>query len=122
MYRLLPQGMKNSITRSIKSAFEAYMMNIKWDPALYNMDDFMMAWKESFEKGASWYEKIEDDIKSHASFHEGLAEKVNQVIDKILSEEVTEEQMEALTERYGADFSAEVSCQLEAKYYLDLEQ
>lgn len=119
MYQHLPQGMKNSITRSIKSSFETYMNEIQWNPELYSMDDFIIAWQDGFENGASWYEKIADDVKSHATFHEDLARKVNQVIDKILNEEVTKEQTTALTKRYGAEFAKNISCQLEAKYYLE---
>lgn len=118
MYQLLPQGIKNSITRSIKSAFETYMEEIEWNPEKYNMDDFMSVWQSSFEKSTTWYEKIEDDVKRHAEFHAGLAEKVNQVIDKILSEEVTEEQKSLLTDKYGAEFAEDVSCKMEAKYYI----
>ena len=92
MYQDLPQGVKNSITRSIKTAFELYMYGIKWDPALYNMDDFMITWKNSFENGASWYTRIDADAKKDPAFHSALAEKVNQVIEKILTEAVTETQ------------------------------
>lgn len=119
MYQLLPQGMKNSITRSIKTAFEMYMASIAWNPEQYNMNDFMVVWKKSFEKGSTWYDKIEDDVKNHAEFHQGLAEKVNQVVDKILEEAVTAEQKSILIERYGAEFFEGISCKMEAKYYIE---
>lgn len=119
MYQDLPQGVKNSITRSIKTAFELYMYGIKWDPALYNMDDFMITWKNSFENGASWYTWIDADAKKDPAFHSALAEKVNQVIEKILTEAVTETQKKELEERFGSAFAKEVSCHMEAKYYLE---
>ncbi|WP_042350961.1 hypothetical protein [Bacillus massiliigorillae] len=121
MLKNLSPGMKISISRSIYTAFENYMNSIQWDEEKANIEHFVQEWREYIIHHASWYEKIDDEIKADPAFHSALATKINQTIDKILNEAPTEEQMseidtlhkEAEVEEYS------YSCRAEARYVID---
>ena len=121
MYGSLPQGIKNSITRSIKIAFENYMKNIEWDSEKYSWEDFLDEWKNTFNNGSSWFAKVDSVMKEDSSFHESLATKVTEVVEKMLSEDPTKEQLDALKNISGniGIGIEEISCKLEAKYYIE---
>ncbi|GLY09039.1 hypothetical protein [Pseudobacillus badius] len=121
MLSSLSQGIKISITRSIKTAFEQYMAKISWDEKAYSFEDFMDEWKTYIHTSSSWYGKVDSDIKSSPEFHEELAAKINEVIEKILSEEPTADQLEEMA-RLQEEMNTDVdfSCRAEAKFYIDL--
>ncbi|KAB7707645.1 hypothetical protein F9802_06760 [Bacillus aerolatus] len=116
----LSQGIKISITRSIKTAFEQYMARILWDEKTYRFEDFLDEWRTYIHTSASWYDKVDEEIKTSPAFHEELAAKINEVIERIFSEEPTSgqlEELEALQKEMGTDF--DFSCRAEAKFYID---
>ncbi|MFK2825590.1 hypothetical protein QYG89_07850 [Bacillus sp. B190/17] len=120
MFSSLSQGIKISITRSIKTSFEQYMAKIMWDEKVYRFEDFFNEWKTYIHTSASWYDKVSEEIKSSPEFHEELAEKINEVVERVLSEEPTSDQLEeleALQKEAGTDF--DFSCRMEAKFYID---
>ncbi len=121
MFNNLPHGVKISITRSIKAAFEQYMRTIKWDENKYNLEAFMQEWKEYATNHASWYNSIEDAIKSNPVFHEELAVKINEIIEKMLTEEPSEEQITELDNLIKEMGIADIdySCRTKAKYHLE---
>ena len=45
MYKVLPPGVKSSITRSISKVYESYMADIEWDEDRYDLSDFIKEWK-----------------------------------------------------------------------------
>lgn len=120
MLSSLSQGIKISITRSIKTAFEQYMASILWDEKAYRFEDFMDEWKTYIHTSSSWYSKVDSEVKTSPEFHEELALKINEVIEKTFSEEPTADQLEelsALQKEMGTDF--DFSCRAEAKFYID---
>ncbi|UII55704.1 hypothetical protein LS684_19085 [Cytobacillus spongiae] len=120
MYKDLSQGIKISITRSITTAFEQYMMNIRWNENKYNLEDFISEWKGYITKHSSWYDKIDANMKADPAFHEELAVKINETLDKLLTEKPTADQMneiDELQEKLGAEY--DYSCKLEAKFLID---
>jgi hypothetical protein len=121
MLNKLPQGVKISLTRSITLAFEQYMKGIQWSEDKYNLESFVLDWKEYAAKHASWYAKIDDTLKSDPAFHEELAVKINETITKILSEEPTPEQMNELEELIKKTGSPDIdySCKAEAKFHIE---
>lgn len=121
MFNQLPQGIKISISRSISTAFEQYMKNIEWDEKKYNLQDFINQWREYAEKNASWFDKIDQEIKEDLQFHEDLAKKINETIEKILMEPPTQSQMDEL-DRLIKKLNIEdidYSCKAEAKYHIE---
>lgn len=121
MFNQLPQGIKISISRSISTAFEQYMKNIEWDEKKYNLQDFINQWREYAEKNASWFDKIDQNIKEDLQFHEDLAKKINETIEKILMEPPTQSQMDEL-DRLIKKLNIEdidYSCKAEAKYHIE---
>lgn len=121
MFKDLSPGVKISITRSITTSFENYMSEIGWNEKKFNINKFVDEWRKYITTNSSWYDKISDDVKNNAIFHEELAGKINETIDKILSEEPTKEQMdeiEKLQDELGEEY--DYSCKTEAKYVIDL--
>ncbi len=121
MLNNLPHGVKISIARSIRIAFEQYMKTIKWSENKYNPETFMKEWKAYITEHSSWYGTIDEEVKSNPLFHEELAIKMNEVIAKTLTEEPTEEQiteLDSLIKRLGiADI--DYSCKSEAKFHIE---
>ncbi|WP_170008325.1 hypothetical protein [Bacillus fonticola] len=117
MIKKLPQGVKISITRSIQQAFEQYMAKIHWNEDEYDLNEFAKEWKTYIQTQASWYDKIDEDIKTNATFHEELAQKINATIKKTLTEAPTKEQIDEIeTMQKELGTSMEYSCKAEAKY------
>lgn len=117
MYKVLPPGVKSSITRSISKVYESYMADIEWDEDRYELNDFIKAWKDYIETNATWYEKVPLEVKESPLFHEEVALKMNQTIEKILSEPPTEEQIsriEAKQESMKTNF--DYACRAEAAF------
>ncbi|RNF40003.1 hypothetical protein [Planococcus salinus] len=117
MYKTLPTGVKSSITRSISKMFETYMADIEWNENRFRLEDFIGKWKQYIETGASWYEKVPEEVKKDPAFHEEVANKMNQTIEKILSEPPSEDQIariEIMQERLNTHF--DYSCKAEAAY------
>ncbi|WP_040287534.1 hypothetical protein [Sporosarcina koreensis] len=117
MFKSLSPNLKSSITRSITQTFEQYMAEIGWDPDRYDMNDFMKRWSEYITKKALWYEKIPDDVKLSAEFHEDVATRINEVIRKVLSEPPSEEQIasiQQMQEKLETQYFYE--CKAEAAY------
>jgi predicted transcriptional regulator len=120
MFKDLSPGIKISITRSITTVFEQYMNRIEWDESRMDLSVFMAEWSEYIHNQASWFDKVEDNIKNNPQFHEELAEKINETIEKILSEEPTKAQMdeiEALQQELHEDYN--YSCKTEAKFLIE---
>ena len=121
MFNSLPHGIKVSITRSISNSFLKYMETIEWDEKKYNLEDFILYWRDYAQKNASWFAKIDDEIKASPNFHKELAEKINEVIEKILTEAPTEKEMKELAgliEQLGID-DIDYTCRMEAKYHIE---
>lgn len=121
MLKNLSPGMKISISRSIYTAFENYMNSIQWNEDKANIEHFVQEWRKYIVQHASWYEKIDEEIKADPAFHSALASKINQTIDKILNEVPTEEQMaeiETLHKQAGTE-EYSYSCRAEARYVID---
>jgi hypothetical protein len=121
MFKDLSPGIKISITRSITTSFENYMSEIGWNEKKFDMVRFVGEWRKYITTSAAWYDKISDEIKNNATFHEELADKINETIDKILSEEPTSEQIkeiEKLQKEAGEEY--DYSCKTEAKYVIEL--
>ncbi|KKB36550.1 hypothetical protein [Bacillus thermotolerans] len=115
----LPSGVKISISRSIKTAFEQYMAKILWGEDAYRFEDFMKEWREYIHNHASWYDQISDEMKASDEFHQELADKITEVIEKIFSEEPTSKQIEELESlQKELNTSVDYSCKAEAKFYL----
>lgn len=120
MLNTLSSGIKISITRSISTVFEQYMEKIGWNEEKYNLEDFIKQWQIYINEHASWYDKLDDDIKKDPIFHEELAAKINETIQKVLSEPPTDEQIKTLDQLQ--DISKEeynYSCKMEARYLLN---
>ncbi|WP_019243155.1 MULTISPECIES: hypothetical protein [Bacillus] len=121
MFKNLSPGVKISISRSISTAFEQYMNSIEWDENKADIEMFVKEWREYIIHNASWYDKVDDDIKADPAFHKDLADKINQTIDKILSEVPTEEQMAEIEElqKQVPDKVYSYSCRTEARFVLE---
>ncbi|MGM9924979.1 MAG: hypothetical protein ACI35R_12110 [Bacillus sp. (in: firmicutes)] len=121
MLKNLSPGMKISISRSIYTAFENYMNSIQWNENEANIEQFVQEWREYIMHHASWYEKVDDEVKADPAFHSALAAKINQTIDKILNEVPTEEQMTEIEELQKQVETKEYfySCRAEARYVID---
>ncbi|RFU67096.1 hypothetical protein D0469_15860 [Peribacillus saganii] len=120
MFKDLSSGVKISITRSISTVFEHYMAKIDWEESRFSMEAFVVEWQEYITKHASWYNKVDNDIKGNPLFHEEMASKINETINKILSEEPTQEQMDdikALEAKLGKEIP--FSCRAEARYVIE---
>lgn len=121
MLKKLSPGVKISISRSISTAFEQYMNSIEWNEEKADIEMFVMQWREYINDHASWYEKVDDDIKNDSNFHAELADKINKTIYKILSEHPTEEQIaeiEALQKQVPSKEYV-YSCRAEARYVIE---
>lgn len=120
MFKDLSPGIKISITRSITTAFEQYMSRIDWNESKMDLNSFVADWREYIQNQASWFDKLESDIKNSPDFHQQLAEKINETIEKILSEKPTKvqmEQIEALQKEVREEYN--YSCKTEAKYVIE---
>jgi hypothetical protein len=120
MFKDLSPGIKISITRSITTAFEQYMNRIDWNESKMDLSAFIADWRDYIQNQASWFEKLDSDIKNNPLFHEELAEKINETIEKILSEEPTQAQMDeidALQKEVREEYN--YSCKTEAKYVIE---
>jgi hypothetical protein len=120
MFKDLSPGIKISITRSITTAFEQYMNRIDWNESKMDLSAFIADWRDYIQNQASWFDKLESDIKNNPLFHEELAGKINETIEKILSEEPTEAQMDeidALQKEVREEY--DYSCKTEAKYVIE---
>lgn len=121
MLKSLSHGVKISITRSISQAFEQYMNSISWDEKKVDFNKFLQEWRSYSDGNASWFDKIDNSIKSDPTFHEELAEKINETMEKVLSEEPTEEQINEinhLVKALGVD-DVNYSCKAESKYHIE---
>lgn len=122
MLKNLPHGVKISISRSITTAFEKYMKEIKWNENKYNIEEFMKGWQVYAGKNSSWLEQIDDSVKNNPTFHQELADKINQSIKKVLTEDPKEDQiqeLERLTKKLNMD-EVEFSCRAEANYLIEV--
>lgn len=120
MYNNLPHGIKISITRSIKVAFENYMESIHWDEDKYNFENFLAEWKKYSEKNASWFENINKEMLNNPTFSEELLEKINDTIKKMIITQPTEDQMkqiDELIEDLGIE-DIDYCCKMEADFVL----
>lgn len=120
MFKDLSPGIKISITRSIITAFEQYMNRIDWNESKMDLSAFIADWRDYIQNQASWFDKLESDIKNNPLFHEELAEKINETIEKILSEAPTKAQMneiDALQKEVREEYN--YSCKTEAKYVIE---
>lgn len=117
MYKVLPPGVKSSITRSISKVYESYMADIEWDEDRYELNDFIKAWKDYIETSTTWNEKVPLEVKESPLFHEEVALKMNQTIEKILSEPPTEEQISRIEEKQEAmKTNFDYACRAEAAF------
>ncbi|MGN1387207.1 MAG: hypothetical protein ACI4XS_11420 [Bacillus sp. (in: firmicutes)] len=121
MYKNLTPGVKISISRSISTAFEQYMKSIQWDEDQADIAEFVADWKEYITHNASWYVKVDENVKEDPAFHRELAIKINQTIDKILNEKPTEEQMNMieLLQKQTNSEECMYSCRAEARYIIE---
>lgn len=120
MFKDLSPGIKISITRSIITAFEQYMNRIDWNESKMDLSAFIADWRDYIQNQASWFDKLDSDIKNNPLFHEELAEKINETIEKILSEAPTKAQMDeidALQKEVREEYN--YSCKTEAKYVIE---
>lgn len=120
MLKNLSPGVKISISRSISTAFEQYMNSIEWDEDKADIEMFVNEWREYILHSASWYKKVDEEIKADPAFHKELAMKINQTIDKILSERPTEEQIKVIEElqKQVPEKEYAYSCRTEARYVI----
>ena len=97
------------------------MNSIQWNENEANIEQFVQEWREYIMHHASWYEKVDDEVKADPAFHSALAAKINQTIDKILNEVPTEEQMTEIEELQKQVETKEYfySCRAEARYVID---
>ena len=121
MLKNLSPGVKISISRSISTAFEQYMNSIEWNEEIADMRMFVLQWKEYITQNASWYEKVDETLKTDPAFHEELANKINQTINKILSERPTDDQIAEIEELQKQVSMKEYtySCRAEARYVIE---
>lgn len=122
MFQSLSQGVKISITRSIKTAFEQYMNNINWDDQKFNSDDFVRHWRDYSKENATWFEKIDEKMRLDSSFHQELTEKINETIEKIFKAPPTEKQMneiDSLIKELEIN-DIDYCCSMEADYQINL--
>ena len=112
MYKNLTPGVKISISRSISTAFEQYMKSIQWDEDQADIAEFVADWKEYITHNASWYAKVDENVKEDPAFHRELAVKINQT---------TEEQMNMIELLQKQTNSEEYmySCRAEARYIIE---
>ncbi|MFD1031823.1 hypothetical protein [Metaplanococcus flavidus] len=124
MYKTLPTSVKSNITRSITKVFEQYMAEINWEEKLYNINDFLIIWRNYIIHDSKWYKELSDEVKTSSEFHEELALKMNQTITRILNEPPTKEQIErieVLQKNKTPEFN--YSCKAEAAFVeIKLEQ
>lgn len=121
IFKDLPQGIKVSISRSIKTAFENFMAELNWNDEKFDMQQFILYWQGYAKENSAWNKNIESAILTDAKFHEELAEKINEVIMKVVSEKPTEAQinmLEDLSKRNGLN-DIDYSCKAEAQFYID---
>jgi hemerythrin-like domain-containing protein len=120
MLKELPSGVKSSITRSITTSFELYMERIQWDEKKFSLPQFIQEWQRYINHQASWYEKVDDEVKNSPVFHEELAQKINATIEKIFSDEPTNEQIEEIA-RLQEELQTDIdySCKAEARYLIE---
>ena len=97
------------------------MEMIQWDEKKYDLQEFIGYWRDYAQKNASWFKKIDDEIKSNPDFHEELAAKINEVIEKVLTEPPTEQEMEELDNLIAQLGIADIdyTCRTEAKYHIE---
>ncbi|MGD6943613.1 hypothetical protein ACQCT6_16475 [Cytobacillus gottheilii] len=119
-FKDLSQGIKISVSRSITTSFERYMINIQWDEEQFDIQRFVSEWQEYIQNHSSWYSQVSDEMKADPEFHQELAAKINEIIEKIFSEKPTDEQMEeieSLQKQTGKEM--DYSCKMEAKYVIE---
>lgn len=117
MFKELSPNIKSSITRSISQTYEQYMERIDWDEDAYDIEDYLMSWKEYINERALWYETLSAEQKEDPQFHEDMAVRINEVILKMLTDPPSEEQVaaiELLQEELGTHF--DYACKAEATY------
>lgn len=121
VFKGLPHGVKISISRSIKAAFEKYMEKIEWNEDQFNMLQFINFWKEYAKENSTWNQNLDASLLNDHTFHEELAAKINETIEKVLSEEPTAEQIEELERLIKEQGIKDLtySCKLEAQYYIN---
>lgn len=121
MLKDLSPGLKISITRSINTAFEQYMSKIDWNEDQYDLEAFVVEWKEYINHTASWYEKVSNETKADPVFHAELAVKINETIEKIINEEPTQDQVDEIEflEKQVASSNRDYSCRAEARYVIE---
>lgn len=120
MFESLPQGIKISITRSITTSFEKYMNEINWDERHYSTDSFIQHWRSYSQNHSSWFDKIDQQMRTNPAFHEELSHKINETIEKVLSTPPTKEQMETietLVNELKID-DVDYCCKAEAKHII----
>ncbi len=119
MLKELPSGVKSSITRSITTSFELYMERIEWDEKKFSLPEFIKEWQRYINQQATWYEKVDDEVKNSPVFHEELAQKINATIENIFSTEPTNEQIEEIA-RLQEELQTDIdySCKAEARYLI----
>ena len=117
MYKELPATVKSNITRSISMVFQQYMASIQWSENNFNMEDFLLNWRNYINESPFWADKVSIECKLHPEFHEEVAIKINQVIDKILNEPPSEDQVakiEMMQEEINTHYN--YACKAEASY------
>jgi hypothetical protein len=121
MFQTLPQGIKISISRSIKTAFEQYMKDINWVEDKFDFPEFVQFWRDFSKKNASWFEKVDDEIKRNPNFHEELTQKINETIEKILTTPPSQDEMDKIDNlvRELEIEDVDYSCKAEAKFHID---
>lgn len=121
MFQSLPQGIKISVSRSIKTAFENYMNMIKWDEDKFKFENFVHFWREYSQKNASWFDKIDHETKMDKQFHQELTDKMNETIEKVLTTPPSQDEMDELQQLIqNLDIDdIDYSCKAEAKYHIE---
>ncbi|OEH92846.1 hypothetical protein [Bacillus solimangrovi] len=121
MFESLPQGIKISIARSITTSFEQYMNQIEWDETAYSTSEFIQYWRKYSEEHASWFNKVNEEMRITPSFHKELTDKINELIEKVLSTAPTKEQMDKIDELVKELVIEDVDycCKAEAKYVIN---
>jgi len=117
----ISKGMKVSISHSIKKAFLKYMVEIKWDDAKYDSEQFIQFWLQHSKDNAAWMNEVSKETLEDASFQEQLNEKVNERIKKIIETEPTNEQIDQINVFVKKTGVADIDfcCKAEADYHID---
>lgn len=121
MYQTLPQGIKVSISHSIKKAFKLYMESIHWDDDKYDSDEFVQYWHDYSKKHAAWVKDVEEEKMQDPTFQEELVKKVNEIIKNTIETEPTHKQIEEinqLVEELGTD-DVDYCCKAEAEFKIE---